>query len=181
MRRLDSRKTKEVIVIGAGPGGLAASMLLASAGLRVTVLERAARVGGRTAALESGGFRFDTGPTFFLYPKVLREIFSAAGFCLDREIELVKLDPQYRLIFGSGGELVATPDLGKMEEAIGRLSPEDARGFRAFYKDNERKLDRFSPILSSAFNGWSDLVSWPMIKSLPVLRPWNCLDDELKR
>jgi len=61
------------IVIGAGPGGRAAAISLASAG------ERRASVGGRTSALEADGFRFDVGPTFFLYPRVLEEIFAGAG------------------------------------------------------------------------------------------------------
>src|SRR5215203_490622 len=89
-----------VIVIGAGPGGLASAILLAGAGLKVTVLERLPRVGGRTSTLGADGFRFDLGPTFFLYPAILREIFASAGENLDREVELVRLDPQYRLIFG---------------------------------------------------------------------------------
>ncbi|MEO8725480.1 MAG: phytoene desaturase family protein [Acidobacteriaceae bacterium] len=174
---------KQIIVIGAGPGGLAASILLAAAGLDVTILERASRVGGRTAAIEAEGFRFDTGPTFFLYPKVLREILAAGGFCLDREIEMRKLDPQYRLVFGSGGELSATPDLKRMETAILALTrnPADADGFRNFYKDNKRKLESFSPILSTAFNGWTDLISLPLLRSLSQLHPWRSLDEELQQ
>ena len=64
--------TRTVTIVGAGPGGLASAMLLARAGLRVRVLERLDTPGGRTSSLESGtGFRFDLGPTFFLYPRVL--------------------------------------------------------------------------------------------------------------
>ena len=37
-----------VLIIGAGPGGLAASILLASAGLKVKILERLPFVGGWT-------------------------------------------------------------------------------------------------------------------------------------
>jgi hypothetical protein len=71
-RRSFMSATKEVVIIGAGPGGLASAMLLASAGFRVKVLERRDRVGGRTSAIEWGGFRFDLGPTFFLYPAYSR-------------------------------------------------------------------------------------------------------------
>ena len=46
-------------------------MLLARAGYEVTVLERQPRVGGRTSTIGEDGFRFDLGPTFFLYPRVL--------------------------------------------------------------------------------------------------------------
>jgi phytoene dehydrogenase-like protein len=55
-----------VVVIGAGPGGLAAAILLASAGLRVKVIERLSVVVGRTSAIAAEGFKFDLGPTFFL-------------------------------------------------------------------------------------------------------------------
>ena len=68
---------KQVAIIGAGPGGLAAAMLLAKAGASVTVYERGARVGGRTSSIESAGFRCDVGPTFFLYPQALDEIHAA--------------------------------------------------------------------------------------------------------
>ena len=48
--------SKRVVIIGAGPGGLATAMLLAKSGLNVTVLERTSRIGGRTSSLVSDGF-----------------------------------------------------------------------------------------------------------------------------
>ncbi|MEM0969265.1 MAG: FAD-dependent oxidoreductase, partial [Verrucomicrobiota bacterium] len=68
--------TPSVTIIGAGPGGLSSAILLAGRGFKVRVLERRDRVGGRTSTIEKDGFRFDLGPTFFLYPKVLEEIFE---------------------------------------------------------------------------------------------------------
>lgn len=172
---------KRVLIIGAGPGGLAAALLLARAGVHVTVLERQPRVGGRTSTLEAEGFRFDLGPTFFLYPQVLEEIFAAVGKKLNKELELIRLDPQYHLIFGSGGDLPASPDVAKMESAIAQLSPEDAVAFRRFLADNCAKLEQFKPCLESPFLRWRDLFNWGMLKLLPLLRPWLSLDDELKR
>ena len=77
------RHGKRVVIVGAGPGGLASAMLLARSGVQVTVVEKHDRVGGRTATLEQDGFKFDIGPTFFLYPRVLKEIFADAGYDLD--------------------------------------------------------------------------------------------------
>ena len=57
-------------------------MQLAYAGCEVTVLERRGAVGGRTSSIEADGFRFDCGPTFFLYPRVLSEIFRSVGYDL---------------------------------------------------------------------------------------------------
>jgi phytoene desaturase len=117
---------KRVVIVGTGPGWLATAILLAQAGLQVHILERLPRPGGRTSALEAHGFRFDLGPTFFLYPRILAEIYAAAGYDLHEEIALVRLDPQYRLVFGAGGEMHATPMLERMEQEIARLAPQDA-------------------------------------------------------
>src|SRR5579885_1529556 len=172
---------KKVCIVGAGPGGLASAMLLAKAGLHVTVLERLPQVGGRTSSFRANGFTFDTGPTFFLYPTVLRQIFAACGYDLDRELSLIKLDPQYELIFGAGGRLAATPDHKRMGEAISGLSPDDVAGFARFYEDNRRKLSSFAPFLSSPFLGWRDLCRVDMLKLLPILRPWSSLQSDLSR
>ena len=174
------KPSQKVIIVGAGPGGLAAAILLARSGVDVTVVERRDVVGGRTSTMERDGFKFDTGPTFFLYPRVLREIFAAAGRDLDEEIPMYRLDPQYRLVFGSGGELLATPDLERMERAIAQLSPGDARGFHRFFCDNRNKLEKFTPFLESPFESWRDLAKLDMLKLLPLLRPWRSLDSDLR-
>ena len=174
-----ARPANRAIVIGAGPGGLASAILLAASGLQVTVLERQAHVGGRTSTLEADGFRFDLGPTFFLYPEVLEKIFATAGYDLHREVSLVRLDPQYRLVFGAGGELQATPDLERMERAIAELAPGDAGSLRRFLDDNRDKFARFRPCIEAPFLGWSDLCTPRMLKMLPSVRPWRSLDDEL--
>ena len=100
-----SSRRPRVTIIGAGPGGLASAMLLAASGCDVTVLERRDRVGGRTSSITANGYTFDVGPTFFLYPRILEEVFAACGRDLHDEVQLVRLDPQYHLVFEAGGEL----------------------------------------------------------------------------
>ena len=51
--------SQHIVIVGAGPGGLAASLLLAKAGVNVTVVERSNKVGGRTKVIERDGFKFD--------------------------------------------------------------------------------------------------------------------------
>ncbi|MCS7049278.1 MAG: phytoene desaturase family protein, partial [Verrucomicrobiae bacterium] len=171
--------TPHIVIIGAGPGGLAAAMLMAHRGCRVTVLERLPRVGGRTATLDLAGFKFDVGPTFFLYPKVLEEIFARVGRRLRDEVQLARLDPQYRLIFGAGGTLNCTPNIEQMEAEIARLSPADAPSFRRFLDDNRHKLEQFMPCLQTPFDSWRDVATWRMARLLPVLKPWQSLADNL--
>ena len=149
--------------------------------MKVTVLERMPRVGGRCSAIEEQGYRFDLGPTFFLYPIVLERIFRLIGRKLSDEIEMTRLDPQYRIVFGSGGELACTADMAKMEAEVAKISPHDATNIRRFVDDNRGKLEKFRPALESAFLSWKSLLSWDLMKLLPILRPWKSLDSELHR
>lgn len=173
--------SRTVIIVGAGPGGLAAAILLAAAGARVKIFERLPFVGGRTSTIEADGFRFDLGPTFFLYPGVLDEIFRAAGTSLSGEVELLRLDPQYRILFGEGGKLDATPDIGEMRRQIAEISPHDADGFARFVAEHRRKLPLMEPCLGRAFNSWRDLLHSNVLRVLPMLHPFQSLDDYLRR
>jgi phytoene desaturase len=179
MSKGDRMQGDRVTVVGAGPGGLAAAILLAASGLKVTVLERLDRVGGRTSSLEADGFRFDVGPTFFLYPKVLEEIFATAGYDLRREVEMVRLDPQYRLTFGGGGELLSTPRIEELDRQVAALSPQDRGAVHEFLDDNRDKFERFRPCIESPFHGWRDVMSARILRLLPSIRPWRSLDREL--
>jgi phytoene desaturase len=156
-------------------------MLLAKAGLQVTIIEKQPTVGGRTSAIESNGYRFDVGPTFFLYPRILEEIFTSVGRDLHAEVPMKKLDPQYRITFGAGGQLNATPDVDRMVAEIARLSPEDAPNFRKFMDYNRVKLEKFTPCLQTSFLGWTSLFRARLLAVMPYLTPWRSLHVELAR
>jgi phytoene desaturase len=160
---------------------LAAALLLAKAGLDVRVVERLPRVGGRCSAIEQDGFRFDLGPTFFLYPLVLERIFKLIGRDLHAEIPMVRLDPQYRIAFGSGGKLDCTPDVARLQAEVATISPADAANVPRFLAENRHKLNKFRKTLERPFSSWRDLVSPDLLKAATVLRPWKSLDRELGR
>ena len=168
---------KRVLIVGAGPG--AGHRDPASAGRLAGAAPRTSATRGRTHP-RSRRISLDLGPTFFLYPRILAEIYAAAGYDLHQEIALVRLDPQYRLVFGAGGELHATPVLERMEHAIARLAPQDAPSLRRFLADNRTKLERFQPCLETPFLGWRDICTARMLRLLPLLRPWRSLDRELR-
>jgi len=173
---------KSIVIVGAGPGGLATSMLLAARGFKVRLIERQPYVGGRTSTIEGeGGYKFDLGPTFFLYPRVLEEIYKEVGYDLRKEVDLRRLEPQYRILFGEGGHIDATPDVADMERQIASISPGDANGFNRFMTENRRKLESFRPILESPFESWGDLLRRQMLGLLPLLNPHQSLDSYLRR
>jgi phytoene desaturase len=173
------RKSK-VVIIGAGPGGLAAALQLAHAGAEVTLLEARDQVGGRCSLLRAEGFTFDRGPTFYLYPRILKEIFESVGRNIDDEIPMKRLDPQYRIAFGAGGKLDCTPDLDAMEQEVAKLSPEDVGAVRRYIDHNRVKLRKFRPILESPFNSMLDLLRPALAAAAPYVKPWKSLGHDLE-
>ncbi|MBF4993982.1 phytoene desaturase [Arthrobacter gandavensis] len=96
---ISSPSPRTAVVIGGGITGLATAALLAREGLEVTVLEKNSTPGGRTGSWETDGFRFDTGPSWYLMPEVFDHFFRMLGTSADEQLELVQLDPGYRVYF----------------------------------------------------------------------------------
>ena len=174
-----SNEARHAVVIGAGPGGLASAMMLAGAGLKVTVYEKNDAVGGRTRVFTQDGYRFDVGATFFLYPDVLKRVFARCGLRLEDYIDLRRVDPQYRLVFDGGPEVLATYDIDRLEQEIAKLDPVDARELRKFLERGRKKLAAFKPVLERPFNGIKDFASLPILKALRWLKPFTSVNDDL--
>ncbi len=156
--------SRKAVVVGAGPGGLATAMILSRKGLDVTVLEKRDCVGGRTSSLGANGYTFDLGPTFFLYPEVIEEVFKDCG-----------------LVFEGNDSIVASPDPAHMESEFARLSPRDAGSFTRYMDDNRRKFESFRPILERPVLSWTNLVDPGLLKLLPYLRPTRSVENDLSR
>lgn len=88
---------RRVVVIGGGVSGLATAGLLARDGHDVTLIERHDDVGGRAGLWRQDGFAFDTGPSWYLMPEVFDHFFRLMGTTTSDELDLVRLDPAYRV------------------------------------------------------------------------------------
>jgi len=95
--------SEKVVVIGAGIGGLASAALLAKDGYDVTLLEAHDHVGGRAGNWEKDGFRFDTGPSWYLMPEVFDHFYKLMGTSAKEQLDLGLLDPGYRVFFETKG------------------------------------------------------------------------------
>lgn len=91
-----------VAVIGAGFGGLAAALDLASAGVEVEVFEAGARIGGKADEVIVDGVGLDTGPTLLTLPHVAEDLFRRAGTRLEDEVRLVRPEPAFRYHYPDG-------------------------------------------------------------------------------
>lgn len=185
-----------VAIVGAGPGGLAAAVLLAARGARVTLFERQPAIGGRTARISATGrggerYAFDCGPTFFLMPYVLEEVFAAAGRRLADYADLRRLDPMYRLVLGREQApdapivLDATQDIQEMACRIAAIDARDGANFPRFIADNRYKLRHSESILRNPMRGVPDLFTARTARDTlavgPVLRPHMTVSDLLSR
>ncbi|MFN9287389.1 MAG: phytoene desaturase family protein, partial [Planctomyces sp.] len=72
--------TPKAIVIGAGIAGIATALRLRHKGYAVEVFEANPYTGGKLHAFESGGYRFDAGPSLFTMPHLVDELFHLLGF-----------------------------------------------------------------------------------------------------
>jgi len=132
------------IVIGGGIAGLATAALLAREGHRVTLIERQDDVGGRAGVWERDGFRFDTGPSWYLMPEVFDHFYRVLGTTAEQELELVQLDPGYR-VYGEGHEepLDITASVDENLDLFERIEPGSALRL-ARYLDRSREIYEFA-------------------------------------
>jgi phytoene desaturase len=172
---------KEAVVIGAGPGGLAAAMLLAASGTKVTLFEKDHAVGGRTKVFAADDYRFDVGPTFFLYPQILESLFTRCGLQMEKYVTLRRVDPSYKLAFEDGPDVHISGDMDVLEREIAKLDAQDARSIRRFVEANRKKLAAFTPVLQRPFLSLLDYLAPSVLAALRHIVPLGSVDNELQK
>ena len=175
----------DVIIIGAGVGGLAAAIGLAARGARVTLLEQNARVGGKLNLWERDGFTFDTGPHVLTMLWALEEVFTAAGQRLDDVLDLTRLDTVCRYHFEGGDTLDAPADPTDAARAIADFAPGDEVGFGHFLAYARRVSEATTdPFLRQDFGaqvrGIPTPAQWGQLTDFLALKPWRTLRDVVR-
>jgi phytoene dehydrogenase-like protein len=154
-RRLEhDMKTKNVIVIGAGIGGITAATHLAKQGLHVTVLEKNARPGGRCDRISRDGHHFDTGPTLLVMPLLYEAEFAAlgAGASIRELLDLQRVDPTYHLVFDNGSQLALTSDMKSMQEQLETFEHGSFQGLLRYMEEGHRHYHLGTERLVSAIS-----------------------------
>ncbi len=109
---------KNVVVIGAGIGGIATAAFLAKNGYSVTVYEKNSTPGGRCSQLVRDGHRFDLGATMLLMPGIYKEVFGALGLDFEKAFRLKSLESLYSIHYDDGSVLHFTSDKNRMREQL---------------------------------------------------------------
>ena len=105
---------KKIAVIGSGFSSLAASCYLAQAGNNVTIYEKNQAIGGRARQFKKEGFTFDMGPTWYWMPDVFERFFEDFGKIPSDFYKLKKLNPAYRVYFGTDDYVTIEDTLEKI-------------------------------------------------------------------
>lgn len=122
-----------VVVIGAGVGGLSAALTLSARGVPVTVLELGARPGGKMGCEVVEGVTFDTGPSLLTMPYVLRALLASSGHDFDEHLTLRRLDPAFHYVYPDGVELMVhhrlEDTLSSVRETLGAAAADELSAF----------------------------------------------------
>ena len=136
-----TRERGRAVVIGAGFGGIAAALRLRARGYRVTLCEALDQPGGRARVFRQDGFTFDAGPTVITAPHLFQELFALFGQRLEDHVELMPVDPFYRIQFHNGEDFDFVGDEERLLEQIRRFNPDDVDGYGGL----PRRRGRSSP------------------------------------
>jgi phytoene desaturase len=132
----------DVVVIGAGLGGLTAGAILSKRGRKVLVLEQSDRVGGCCSTHEIDGFKFDIGASVVEIIPMIDRAFRELGTTFEKEVDLIPCDPIYSVIFPDGTRASIPMSVEAAAEEIGRISPEDKAGFLRYAETFETFLQK---------------------------------------
>ncbi|SMY13041.1 phytoene desaturase family protein [Brevibacterium jeotgali] len=162
-----------LVVIGGGVSGLAAAVLAARSGHSVDLLERGEQVGGRACRHESAGFTFDTGPSWYLMPEVFDRFLQMCGTTAGEELDLVGLDPGYR-VFGptaTGFDAVDVPaGRRRVRELFEALEPGSGPRLDAYLDSASHTYTlALAHFLRTAFDRPATLLTGDVLGALPQL------------
>lgn len=163
--------SQRAIVIGGGITGLAVAGLMSRDGYSVTLLEKQPHVGGRTGSMSVDGFRFDTGPSWYLMPEVFDHFFKLMGSSAQEELDLVELDPGYRVYFeGHESSLSVRSDRDASIELFESVEPGSGKRL-AKYLDSAADTYEIAKrrFLYTSFQSFGPLLRSDVLKRIPKL------------
>jgi len=150
---------KHAVIIGAGMGGLATALRLRHQGFEVTVVEKLSRAGGRSNVIQADGFRVDTGPTILVMKETFEEFYRSIGQDFQQRVELVQIDPNYRIYFHDGDHLDLHSNMARLAAEVERIQPGSAERLFRFIGEGAKKYELGMDFVDRNFDRISDLAN----------------------
>ncbi len=171
----------EIIIIGAGIGGLSAACRLAKEGFSVTILEKNKTIGGKVNFVEADGYKFDTGASLLTMRHVLEDLFEFLGRDIKNYLDIVPLEPICRYFWSDGTIFDASTDLQKTENEIAKLEPNDVENFHKYLTDAKQKYEiAEKTFLSHSLNDLPKFLRPKYLKDLLAISSLKTLDKHNK-
>jgi phytoene desaturase len=153
---------RRIVVIGSGFGGLASAIRLQSKGYQVDLVEARDMLGGRAYVYRQDGFTFDAGPTVITAPFMIDDIFAQAGRRTADYVNIVPVDPFYRIEFHDGRHFEYNNDETETLRRIAEFSPGDVEGY-------QEMIRRAKAIFEKGFLELSDKPFLKFTDMLPIV------------
>lgn len=150
---------KRVVVIGAGMGGLTASLRLARAGFDVLVLEGRSEAGGLASEFHTDGFAFDAGPYILLDRPGLEWAFDALGLNLTEHIAMRRIEDVYE-VSGPSTRLRFYASAERTAAGFDEIWPGSGRRYLKFVAEMARIYANLGPLLTRSQPGLRDLLRY---------------------
>lgn len=156
---MSSTNYQHAVVIGSGFGGLAAAVRLRSMGYKTTLLEGRHQLGGRASVIKKDGFSFDMGPTVITAPYLIEELFSLVGRDHRDYVEMMPVDPFYRIDFGDGSQFDYVGDEERLLARIKEFNPADVDNYQRMAKKMKEIFDiGYTQLADVPFDKLTDML-----------------------
>lgn len=179
---------KQVIVIGAGFGGISAAAYLAQAGYEVTVYEKNSWVGGRARVLDQDGFHLDMGPSWYWMPDEHDRWFSDMGVRREDYYAIHRIDPSYKVYYGESlegehrNQLTVPADFEEAKRLFESFEPGAGARLEQFVAQARQKYEfAMSSFIYRNFYSPLDMVNGTLLKSLGRLNLFTSYRGLIRR
>lgn len=129
---------QKAFIIGSGVAGMACAIRLAVQGFEVTVFEKNNYPGGKLYMLEKDGYRFDTGPSLFVQPQNIEELFNLTGEDIHQYLNYKPVDITCKYFYEDGTVINAYSGLKRFEEELEQKTGEPTQHVISYLKESEK-------------------------------------------
>lgn len=157
--------------MGAGLAGLACALRLNKKGLRVLVLEKNDKPGGKISELHSKGFRWDQGPSLLTEPENINELFELYGKNPNHYFESVKHSESCRYFFNDTSRITLSSNLKNTKKEIKEaISADEAENYEGYISNSKKNYDSIGELfLNDSIPSFLNFLHPKFVKHYPFL------------